>query len=71
MKNGKCKRCGYEGGPTVGCLCMSCASSRISELEDALRRLISEAHNDGKNIWIDANDWDKITKDEQIVSEAT
>jgi chromosomal replication initiation ATPase DnaA len=44
--------------------------SRIRELEHALRRLISEAHNDGQHIWIDAGAWVEITKDENIVSKA-
>jgi hypothetical protein len=44
-----------------------CARVRIKELESAMRRLIEEAHNDGEHIWIDADAWAEITKDEQIV----
>ena len=44
-----------------------CARMRIKELESAMRRLIEEAHNDGEHIWIDADAWAEITKDEQIV----
>ena len=44
-----------------------CARGRIKELESAMRRLIEEAHNDGEHIWIDADAWAEITKDEQIV----
>jgi hypothetical protein len=55
MKNGKCRRCGYEGGPTVSCLCMNCASSHIAELEAVLRLIADQGGDADEELGVNCN----------------